>query len=261
MSETKAPGIVVIDDAPEVLLLLGEVLGAEGFRVRTAADGQDGLALIAEEDPDVVVVDRIMPGMDGFEVCRQLRELSNAYVVVLSARGTQADRVLGLNVGADDYLKKPFSSAELVARIRTMLRRPRTASNNERIRRFRDLEVDVEAREVRVSGETVQLTAIEFALLHALLAAPRRVHSREELLAVVWGPGPSSAPHLVDVHISKLRRKLSDDSRHPCYVRTVRGAGYRMCDDVTCPPRPGCVAEVVRDSTSDSASDIRGRAR
>jgi DNA-binding response OmpR family regulator len=238
MSEPRAPGIVVIDDAPEVRLLLDEVLGAEGFRVRTAEDWQRGLALVKEEEPDVVLLDLVLPGMDGFEICRQLRQRSAAYVIVLSSKGEQIDRVRGLSAGADDYLAKPFSTAELVARIRAMLRRPRTACSNGHRRRVRDLELDLDAREVRLAGEPVNLTPIEFALLDALMAAPRRVHSREELLTRVWGPDRSSSINLVDVHISKLRRKLGDDSRYPTYVRTVRSEGYRMCDDVSCPKRP-----------------------
>jgi DNA-binding response OmpR family regulator len=224
------PLVVAIDDAPEVRRLLTRLLEREGFRVRTAEDGESGLRLVADEDPDVVILDLVMPGMDGFEVCRQLRARSDAYVIVLTSKSSEVDRVVGLTIGADDYVVKPFHGAELVARVRAMLRRPRRPSGGELVRRLQDLEIDLDAREARLRGTPVPLTRIEFAILEVLSENPRHVHSREELLARVWGPGWAGESHLVDVHISKLRRKLGDDSRHPTYVLTVRGSGYRMCD-------------------------------
>jgi DNA-binding response OmpR family regulator len=221
--------VAAIDDSADVRLLLEGVLEAEGFRVRTAADGEGGLALVAEEAPDLVVLDLVLPGMDGLEVCRRIRERSDAYVILLTSKGSETDRVVGLTIGADDYLVKPFAPAELVARLRALMRRPRRPGTGP-IRRVRDLVIDLEGREVRLGSTPVQLTRIEFALLEALSENPRRVLSREQLLARVWGPQWSSEGHLVEVHVSKLRRKLGDDGRAPSYVLTVRGAGYRMCD-------------------------------
>jgi DNA-binding response OmpR family regulator len=226
------PLVVVIDDAPEVRLLLETVLKGEGFRVSAAADGQSGLDLIEQEPPDLVVLDLVMPGMDGLEVCQRIRSRSDVYVILLTARGSQLDRVVGLTVGADDYLVKPFSTAELVARLRAMLRRPRRSADAVAagIRRIADLELDLEAREVRKGGAPVHLTRIEFALLEALTDNPRRVQSREQLLARIWGREWSGESHLIDVHISKLRRKLDQNGEGRRYVLTVRGAGYRMDD-------------------------------
>jgi DNA-binding response OmpR family regulator len=220
--------VVVIDDAPEVRLLLETVLQREGFRVSSAADGQSGLDLIEQEPPDLVVLDLVMPGMDGLEVCQRIRSSSDVYVILLTAKSSQVDRVVGLTVGADDYLVKPFSTAELVARLRAMLRRPRQSTDAAGIRRIADLELDLEAREVRKGGAPVHLTRIEFALLETLTENPRRVQSRQQLLARVWGPEWSRESHLIDVHISKLRRKLGESRDGPRYVLTVRGAGYRM---------------------------------
>jgi DNA-binding response OmpR family regulator len=242
MDVNRRPLVVAIDDSADVLRLLERVLEAEGFRVRTAADGESGLALVAEEVPDLVVLDLVLPGMDGLEVCRQIRARSDAYVILLTSKGSETDRIVGLTIGADDYLVKPFATAELVARLRALLRRPRRAESG-RIRRVRDLVVDLEAREVRLAGEPVPLTRIEFALLEALSENPRRVLSREQLLARVWGPAWSSEGHLVEVHVSKLRRKLGDDGRAPSYLLTVRGAGYRMCDP---DPQDGSVDRLSR---------------
>jgi DNA-binding response OmpR family regulator len=225
------PLVVVIDDALEVRLLLETALQREGFRVRSAADGQSGLDLIEEEPPDLVILDLVMPGMDGLEVCRRIRSASDVYVLLLTARSSELDRVVGLTVGADDYLVKPFSTAELVARLRAMLRRPRQQSADAAgTRRIAGLELDLEAREVRKGGAPVHLTRIEFDLLEALTEHPRRVQSRQQLLARVWGPEWVREGHLIDVHISKLRRKLGETSDGGRYVLTVRGAGYRMHD-------------------------------
>jgi DNA-binding response OmpR family regulator len=230
MGETRPPLVAVIDDSAEARRVLEVVLDDAGFRVRTAADGIEGLALLDEEVPDLVVLDLLMPGMDGFEVCREIRSRSDAYVIMLTSKADEVDRVLGLTIGADDYLVKPFANAELVARIRAMLRRPRQLAEDGRVRRIADLEIDLDAHEVRRGAEVVPLTRIEFALLEALSEHPRRVRSSEHLLVRIWGREWAEAHHLIEVHISKLRRKLGDDSRNPTYVLTVRGAGYRMCD-------------------------------
>jgi DNA-binding response OmpR family regulator len=228
--EGSGPKTLVVDDAPEFRELVGSVLRREGFRVETAADGDEALALARASEPDVVVLDIGLPGIDGVEVCRQLRTFSDAYVVMVTGRQEEVDKLIGLSVGADDYVTKPFSPRELVARIRAMLRRPRTGTDSARpaIRRLDGLELDAEAREVRVDGELVELTRIEFDLLDALSERPRVALTRGQLLERVWGPSWFGDDHVVDVHVSKLRQKLGDDPRRPRYLSTVRGVGYRL---------------------------------
>jgi DNA-binding response OmpR family regulator len=228
--EASGPSALVVDDAEEFRELVGSVLRREGFRVETAADGDGALAAARSSDPDVVVLDIGLPGIDGVEVCRRLRTFSDAYVVMVTARQEEIDKLIGLSVGADDYVTKPFSARELVARIRAMLRRPRGSAGSGRgaVRRLGDLELDPDAREVRVQGRVVELTRIEFDLLDALSARPRVALSRAQLLEDVWGPTWFGDDHVVDVHVSKLRQKLGDDPRSPRFLRTVRGVGYRL---------------------------------
>jgi DNA-binding response OmpR family regulator len=228
--EGSGPRTLVVDDAPEFRELLASVLRREGFRVETAGDGDSALALARAGEPDVVVLDIGLPGIDGVEVCRQLRTFSDAYIVMLTARSDEVDKLIGLSVGADDYVTKPFSPRELVARVRAMLRRPRAGAGEARpaVRRLDGLELDPAAREVRVDGRVVELTRIEFDLLDALSARPRVALTRAQLLERVWGPSWFGDDHVVDVHVSKLRHKLGEDPRAPRYLRTVRGVGYRL---------------------------------
>ncbi len=229
MSEPRSIVAVVIEDAPDVRILVSETLAGEGFEVHGASSGEEGLGLVEQEDPDVIVLDVGLPGIDGLETCRKIRELSDAYVVMLTTRADEIDKVVGLSVGADDYVTKPFSPRELVARIKAMLRRPRAnAVEAPHVRTVGDLRIDTDAREVALEGETVDLTRIEFDLLDALTEHPRRVLSRDQLLERVWGANWVGEDHLVDVHISKLRRKLDDDPKDPAHIQTVRGVGYRM---------------------------------
>ena len=224
---------LVVDDEAPLVKVLTAYLEREGIEVASALDGERALELVREFSPDVVVLDLMLPGMDGIEVCRRLRIFSDAYVLMLTARAEEVDKIVGLSVGADDYLTKPFSPGELVARIRAMLRRPRTTAAEgeaQPLRRFGELEVDVAAREVRIGDVPVELTRIEFDLLDVLSAGSRIVFSRRQLLERVWGPGWFGDDHVVDVHVANLRAKLGDDSRAPRYVRTVRGFGYRMGD-------------------------------
>jgi DNA-binding response OmpR family regulator len=192
--------------------------------------------LARQEAPDVVVLDLMLPGIDGIEVCRVLRTFTDAYVVMLTARADEVDMLIGLSVGADDYLTKPFSPRELVARVRAMLRRPRTGlrggadqdAGSSPVRRFGALVLDPLAREVRLGEEPVELTRTEFDVLAALSARPRQVFSRRRLTEAVWGGDWVGDEHLVDVHIGHIRRKLGDDPSRPRYILTVRGVGYRM---------------------------------
>jgi DNA-binding response OmpR family regulator len=218
----------VVDDAAEQLNLVSGLLSKEGFDVRSAADGENALRLARTHEPDLVVLDLSLPGVDGVEVCRQLRVFSDAYVIMLTSRTEEIDLLVGLSVGADDYITKPFSPRELTARVRTLLRRPRDQGRNARMRQFGELEVDADARIVRVAGQEVELTRIEFDLLDALTERPRLTYQRTVLLERVWGPNWFGDSHLVDVHMANLRAKLGDDPRHPRFIKTVRGIGYRM---------------------------------
>jgi DNA-binding response OmpR family regulator len=230
IQEGSGPRALVVDDAPEFRELVGAVLRREGFRVDLADDGDAALAIARRSEPDVVVLDIGLPGIDGVEVCRRLRTFSDAYVVMLTGRNDEVDKLIGLSVGADDYITKPFSNRELVARIRAMLRRPRKGFDADRaaVRRLGALEVDTAAREVLLDGRVIELTRIEFDLLEALSARPRVALSRAQLLEAVWGPSWFGDDHVVDVHMSKLRQKLGEDPREPRFVRTVRGVGYRL---------------------------------
>ena len=216
---------------------MASYLRREQFDVSLAHSGADALAQAREIDPDVVILDLALPGIDGVEVCRQLRTFSDAYVVMLTARDTEMDTIVGLSVGADDYVTKPFSPGELVARTRAMLGRPRTvaaptsaaaAADEPPPRAFGPLSIDVAGRQVFIDDEPVLLTRTEFDILAALSSRPAVVFSRRQLLEAVWGDSWGGNEHLVDVHIGHLRRKLSDDPADPRYVITVRGVGYRM---------------------------------
>ena len=228
---------LVVDDEVPLAEVVASYLRREQFDVSLAHSGADALGQAREIDPDVVILDLALPGIDGVEVCRQLRTFSDAYVVMLTARDTELDTIVGLSVGADDYVTKPFSPRELVARIRAMLRRPRTAATpmnaadavgDPAPRAFGPLAIDVAGRQVFIDDEPVLLTRTEFDILAALSSRPAVVFSRRQLLEAVWGDSWGGNEHLVDVHIGHLRRKLSDDPADPRYVITVRGVGYRM---------------------------------
>ncbi len=228
--DPRPPTILVVDDEPPIVELLSGYLEREGWQVESAGDGLAALETIRRIDPDVVILDVMLPGLDGVEVCRRLRLFSDAYVLMLTARGEEIDRIVGLTVGADDYLVKPFSPREVVARIRALLRRPRrgVASTPPVGAAPHGLEVDEARRAVRVDGSAVELTALEFNLLATLARDPGIVVARQALLDALWGPGYDGDDHLVDVHVANLRRKLGDDPSAPRFVETVRGVGYRL---------------------------------
>ena len=223
--------VLVVDDEANLVELVEGYLRREGFDVLTAADGPTALALARARQPDLVVLDLMLPGLDGVEVCRQLRRFSDAYVVMLTAKAEEIDKIVGLSVGADDYVTKPFSPRELVARVKAMLRRPRTAEPaapaEPAPKRFGDLEIDEARHEVRRRGELAPLTPREFSLLLALASHPGRVFTRAQLLEAVWGDEYYD-DHVVDVHVGNLRKKLDDDPSCPAYLETVRGVGYRF---------------------------------
>jgi DNA-binding response OmpR family regulator len=224
---------LVVDDEVALAGVVASYLEREQFDVTVAYNGVDALALARQIDPDVVVLDLALPGIDGLEVCRQLRTFSDAYVVMLTARDTEMDTVIGLSIGADDYITKPFSPRELVARIRAMLRRPRVpdegeAQSSEAPRIFGSLRVDTAGRQVFLGEDPVPLTRTEFDVLATLSSRPGVVFSRRQLLKAVWGESWFGDEHVVDVHVGHLRRKLRDDASEQRYVATVRGVGYRM---------------------------------
>ena len=231
MSGTTAPRALVVDDAPENRMLVSALLVQQGFDVEQAADGAAAVHAASLRDHDLIVLDLGLPDIDGVEVCRQVRVFSDAHVLMLTAQDTELDKVVGFEAGADDYVTKPFSVAELVGRVKAVLRRTAgnaTGARAQDVRRFGTLTVDAPAREVKLDGATLELTRIEFDLLDTLTAAPRVAFSRAQLLERVWGENWFGDDHLVDVHISNLRRKLADDPRSPDFVCTVRGVGYRM---------------------------------
>jgi DNA-binding response OmpR family regulator len=221
---------LVVDDEEPLVRLVGSYLEHEGFEVLSAGDGERAVELAREGRPDVIVLDLMLPGIDGLEACRRIRGFSDAYIVMLTARAEEIDTIVGLSTGADDYVTKPFSPRELVARIRAMLRRPRVGAEvQERpVRRFGELTIDPATREVVVDGRPVALTRLEFDLLDALSERPRVVLTRAQLLERVWGPGWFGDDHVVDVHVANLRRKLGDSPGSPRFVETLRGVGYRM---------------------------------
>ncbi len=221
--------ILVVDDEPPILDLIVGYLEREGWSVAAAADGVSALAAARALDPDAVVLDLMLPGLDGIEVCRQLRTFSDAYVLMLTARSEEIDRIVGLTVGADDYLTKPFSPRELVARLKALLRRPRSVGSAARPGALAPgLRIDQGRRSVSVDGREVELTVIEFDLLAALAREPGIVMARSRIFATVWGDDDFADDHLVDVHIANVRRKLGDDAARPRFLETVRGVGYRL---------------------------------
>jgi DNA-binding response OmpR family regulator len=217
--------ILVVDDELPIVELVRGYLEREGFAVASAADGPAAIEEVRAWAPDVIVLDIMLPGLDGIEVCRRVRTFSDAYILMLTARAEEVDRIVGLSVGADDYLVKPFSPRELVARVKALLRRPRTTAS---MSAPLGLEVDEPRHEVRVDGAAVELTATEFGVLAVLARDPGVVVSRATLLDRIWGPEFVGDDHLVDVHVANLRRKLGDDPAEPWFVETVRAVGYRL---------------------------------
>jgi DNA-binding response OmpR family regulator len=230
MNTTARSCIVVADDEPHIRDVLRGYLEAEGFKVVQAADGTEALRVVREHHPDLVLLDVAMPGLDGVEVLRQLRTESDVYVIMLTARTEEVDKLVGLAVGADDYITKPFSPRELVARVKAVLRRGRgtTATTPDEQLVFRGLAIDLPRRALTRDGVPVELSALEFDLLVALAQAPGRVLTRRQLLEQVWGWDFFGDERVVDVHIRSIRRALGDPADAPQLVGTVRGVGYRF---------------------------------
>jgi DNA-binding response OmpR family regulator len=220
-----------VDDEPKIVEVVGDYLRTAGFSVTTAADGESAVASARARPPDLVVLDLGLPGWDGLDVARELRRASQVPIIMLTARGEETDRVLGLELGADDYLVKPFSPRELLARVRAVLRRTETLQTERERFVVGDVVVDTVRRRVTVGDRAIELTATEFDLLVALAAQPGRVFTRGQLLGVIHGVVVESYERTVDAHIKNIRRKLESDPRRPRYLLTVHGVGYRFADD------------------------------
>ncbi len=222
--------VLVVDDEPHIRAVLRGYLEADGFDVTDAADGEGAIAALREDPPDLVLLDVMLPGMDGLEVLRQLRTFSDAYVILVTARAEEVDKLVGLGVGADDYVTKPFSPREVTARVKAVLRRDRgvRSGGGDAPLRFAGLTIDTAGREVVAKGVPVALSSLEFDLLAALAGAPGRVFSRAQLLERVWGYDFYGDERVVDVHIRGLRARLGDPAGDPQLIATVRGAGYKF---------------------------------
>jgi DNA-binding response OmpR family regulator len=223
--------VLVVDDEPVVCDVLARYLERDGFEVHTAVDGEDAIARFEATDPDLVLLDLMLPRLDGFDVFRAIRQRSESPVIMLTARGKVTDRIVGLEIGADDYISKPFSPSEVAARVRAVIRRTRRTGARQgdgQLLRFDGLEIDPRTREVKVAGRAIRLTPKEFDLLHFLASNPRVVFSRYELLDELWDVAFDGDPSTVTVHVRRLREKLEEDPSHPRHLTTVWGAGYRF---------------------------------
>ena len=228
MEPTPSPKILVVDDEPIVRDVVCRYLERESFRTVEAADGDEACRVLRSEDVQLVVLDVMLPGQGGLEVCRWIRARSDTPVIMLTGRAELTDRIVGLELGADDYVTKPFSPRELVARIRTVLRRAGAGVGTEGRIELADLVVDPATREVLVSGELIELTVREFDLLEFLCRHPRQVFSRDQLMDAVWGYRSARDTGTVTVHVRRLREKLELDPSHPQLFQTVWGVGYRF---------------------------------
>ncbi len=244
--------VLVVDDEKQIRAILRAYLTSEGFQVQEAATGAQALHLLTTEPPDLVLLDVGLPDLDGLEVLRTLRKTSDVYVVLVTARAEELDKIIGLGVGADDYVTKPFSPREVVARVKAVLRRTRPGdpgavpgsspggpATNPDLLQFDGVTVDTGRREVRVDGIPATLTALEFDLLVALAASPGRVYSRAQLLEKVWGYDFFGDERVVDVHIRGMRKALSDDATSPRIIGTVRSVGYKFLLDPVDGVNPG----------------------
>jgi DNA-binding response OmpR family regulator len=227
-----ATTILLVDDEDSVQKLLAYPLERDGFRVVQARDGAEALARFSAEDVDLVVLDLMLPKVDGLEVCRRLRAQSAVPIIMLTARGDEVDKVLGLELGADDYITKPFSIREFSSRVRALLRRAQLplAPAPDGVIDVDGLRIDPERRAVTVRDRPVQLTYLEFELLRTLAASPGRVFTRQTLLETLWGGAEYRDPRTIDVHVRHLREKIEEDPSDPVFVFTVRGVGYRFRD-------------------------------
>jgi phosphate regulon transcriptional regulator PhoB len=221
--------ILIIEDDRDIVELVRYNLANEGFEVNALADGSSGLASLRKATPDLLILDLMLPKMPGLEVCKEIRRdatLNRLPILMLTARGEEADRVVGLEMGADDYVTKPFSPRELVARVKALLRRAAPAGDIERAIEVGRLSIDPSSYRVTRAGKTLTLSTLEFRLIYYLAARPNRVFTRDQLLDAVWGTDRFVTPRSVDVYIRRLREKIEMDPENPIHLKTVRGAGY-----------------------------------
>ncbi len=226
--------ILIVDDEPGIIRLIAMYLEREGFQTRSARTGSEALAAVRTSVPDLVILDIMLPDIDGWDVCREIRASSDVPIVMLTARESDDDKIVGLELGADDYVTKPFKPRELVARVKAVLRRSRhvPAEFDGRVLDFGELTINLDKREVRLSGEPVTLRAKEYDLLVELARKPGFVFKREQLLQDVWGYDFFGDSGTIDVHVRRLRAKLQDDSSNPRFIETVWGVGYRLKEPI-----------------------------
>ena len=230
-TETPVAKILVVDDEPNIREVVSLYLRRDGHSVIPAADGEEALRLYRQSQPDLVVLDLMLPKVSGLEVCRRIQADERVPVVMLTARGEEEDRIVGLGIGADDYVVKPFSPRELAARVEAVLRRvneAQTGASADKSMDFEDLRIDPNSREVTIRNTPVTLTAREFDLLHHMASHPKRVYTRDELMETVWGYAFAGDTSTVTVHMRRLREKIEPDPAHPRYLQTVWGVGYRF---------------------------------
>jgi len=223
--------VLIVEDETDLVKLLKYNLEKEGFKVSYATDGTVALAEVRRDPPDLVILDLMLPGLDGLEICRQLRRndrFARTPILILSARSEEADRIVGLELGADDYVTKPFSIREVIARVRALLRRNEPAAPQRFKVQRGDIVIDPTAHSVSVSGKGVELSALEFRLLHYMASHPGMVFSRDQLLDSVWGNDRTVTPRSVDVYIRRIREKIESKPQQPAYVQTIHGVGYRF---------------------------------
>jgi DNA-binding response OmpR family regulator len=223
--------ILVVDDEPKIVKIARDYLERAGFRVLTAGDGRSALPMVRSAKPDLIVLDLALPGMDGLDVARTIRKVSEVPIIMLTARADEADRLIGLELGADDYIVKPFSPKELVARVRAVLRRWDGARAGTDVVRAGDLVLDVPRMRASVGDRTIPLTPTEFQLLAVMARQPGRVFTRGQLLEAVHGVAVESYERAIDSHIKNIRRKIEPDPRHPRYILAVHGIGYRFAEE------------------------------
>ena len=222
--------ILVVDDEPRIVQLVRDYLERAGFEVSVVGDGPGALAAVAQRHPDLVVLDLGLPGLDGLDVMRRLRQTSAIPIIVLTARADESDTIVGLELGADDYLTKPFSPRELVARVRAVLRRTEAAAAPDAVIRIGDVELDLPRMRITVDGRRVELTPTEFQIFATLARQPGRIFTRAQLLDAVHGVAFESYERAIDAHVKNIRRKVEPDPRAPRYVQTVFGVGYRFAE-------------------------------
>lgn len=229
----KKPLILVVDDDIRMVRMMKRMLELEGFQVITASGGESALKMFDKETPSLVLLDIMMPDMDGWIVCRRIREFSQVPIIMVTARGDDKEKVEGLDIGADDYVTKPFSASELAARVRAVLRRAGTTETfQEAVFRYKDMEIDFTSRRVTVNGKELKLTSTEYKMLSYICLNAGRVVTPDQLLDKVWGEEYVGAAHLLQVNIARLRKKLGDDAKQPEYIMTRSGIGYIMAKPV-----------------------------